>query len=244
MRTKPTCMIWQHLGHEGPGVFGDLLRTRGWQVVTTEVTAPADISPEAEDADLLLILGGPMSVLPPGRHSFLRAEIDCCARRLAEDRPTLGVCLGAQVMAAALGAPVRAMERREIGWFPLQPDAWTTGDSETWGLTARTHTVLHWHGDTFDLPQGAKRLARSAVTANQGFRWERNGYALQFHLEVPAAEIRLWTRDHAKGANEGDSVQTARDIEEGALLHGPDTAANAGIFLNAWLSRLETEPCR
>jgi len=244
MRNIPTCLVWQHLPHEGPGVFGDLLRTRGWQLVTTEVTAPADISPEAEDADLLLILGGSMSVHETDRHPFLRAEIDCCTRRLALDRPTLGICLGAQVMAAALGARVRPMEQREIGWFPLQPEAWTARDSEAWGLTARTRTVLHWHDDTFDLPEGAKRLAGSAVTPNQGFRWGRNGYALQFHLEVPAAEIRLWTREHTRGKDEGDSVQVAREIEDGALRHGPDAAGNAGIFLNAWLSRLENEAGR
>jgi GMP synthase (glutamine-hydrolysing) len=213
-------------------------------VVTTDVTAPEDVSPEAGAVDLLFILGGPMSVHQPDRHPFLLAEIECCARRLAEDRPTLGVCLGAQVMAASLGAPVRPMDRREIGWFPLQPDPWTADDNEAWGLTARTRMVLHWHDDTFDLPDGAQRLAGSAVTPNQGFRWGRNGYALQFHLEVPAAEIRLWTRGHVKGDTEGDSVQTAREIEQGALLHGPTVAGNAGIFLNAWLSRLEAEQCR
>jgi GMP synthase (glutamine-hydrolysing) len=241
MPSPPTCLVWQHVPHEGPGVFGDLLAARGWQVTSAMVIAPEDVTPQAEQADLLLVLGGPMGVHQADRHPALRAEIDRCARRLAADRPTLGVCLGAQIMAAALGAAVQPMDRREIGWFPLEPEPWALEDREAWGLTARTRTVLHWHEDTFDLPDGARRLAGSAATPNQGFRWGRNGYALQFHLEVPAAEIRLWTSGHRKGADEGDSVQTAAEIVDGAQRHGPDTAGSAGIFLHAWLSRLEAE---
>lgn len=241
MSPQPTCLVWQHLAHEGPGTFGELLSARGWDVRVKNVTQTADLGPETDTADLLLILGGPMAVYQAEDHAFLMAETERTARRLADDRPTLGICLGAQVMAAALGARVHPGTSREIGWFPLEAESWTVQDIEAWGLTARTSTVLHWHGDTFDLPAGARRLAASAVTPNQGFRFGRNGYALQFHLEVPTAEIRLWTAGHRKNSGEGDSVQTAREIEDGALRHGPDVAANAGIFLHAYLSRLEAE---
>jgi GMP synthase (glutamine-hydrolysing) len=234
-------MVWQHMAHEGPGTFGELLAARGWDVRVIDVARAEDVGTDAETADLLLILGGPMAVYQAEDHPFLSAEIDLSARRLTGDLPTLGICLGAQVMAAALGARVRPGVSREIGWFPLAPETWTGRDSEAWGLTARSSTVLHWHGDTFDLPAGAHRLSGSAITPNQGFRFGRNGYALQFHLEVPAAEIRLWTAGHRKHQDEGDSVQTAREIEHGALHHGPDTAVNAGIFLHAYLSRLEAE---
>ncbi len=244
MSPQPTCLVWQHMAHKGPGTFGELLAVRGWDVRVVDVTRAADVGPDAETADLLLILGGPMAVYQREGHPFLPAEIDLSARRLAEDRPTLGICLGAQVMAAALGARVHSGAPREIGWFPLEPEAWTGRDKEAWGFTARSSTVLHWHGDTFDLPDGARLLAGSAITPNQGFRFGRNGYALQFHLEVPAAEIRLWTAGHQKHADEGSSVQTTREIEDGALRHGPNAAANAGIFLHAYLSRLEAELVR
>lgn len=241
MHTIPTCLVWRHLAHEGPGLFGDLLTARGWDVRVVDVSSPGDVSPEAETAELLLVMGGPMGVYQVQDHPFLQAEIDICARRLSADRPTFGVCLGAQIMAAALGARVYPATAREVGWFAVEPEAWTAGDSEAWGLTARGTTVLHWHGDTFDLPDGALRLAGSAATPNQGFRAGRNGYALQFHLEVPAAEIRVWTAGHQKGVEEGRSVQTAREIEEGALRHGTEAAENAAIFLHAYLSRLEAE---
>lgn len=241
MVPKPTCLVWRHLAHEGPGTFSDLLAARGWNIRVVDIDDPADVGPEAVSADLLLVLGGPMGIYDAEKHPFLRAEIDLCATRLAADRPTLGVCLGAQVMAAALGARVYPAATREIGWFPLEPENWLLEDREAWGLTARTRTVLHWHGDTFDLPEGAQRLGGSAVTPNQGFRYGRNGYALQFHLEVPPPEIRLWTTGHRKRPADGDSVQTAGEIEDGAIRHGPDTAGNAGIFLHTWLSRLEAE---
>lgn len=241
MSSTPICLVWRHLAFEGPGIFGDLLSARGWVVRVVDVAEPGDVSPGAEAADLLLIMGGPMGVHQRDQYPFLQAEIDLCAQRLAADRPTLGICLGAQVMAAALGARVYPAATREIGWFPLEPEGWTSGDKEAWGLTARTTTVLHWHGDTFDLPEGTQRLAASASTPNQGFRAGHNGYALQFHLEVPAAEIRLWTAKHQKRPEEGPSVQTAGEIEEGARYHGPDTAGNAAIFLHAYLSRLESE---
>jgi len=241
MNPEFTCLVWRHVAHEGPGTFGDLLAARGCKVRVVDVGQPADIGPEAVSADLLLVLGGPVGVYDTEKHPFLLAEIDLCAARRAEDRPILGVCLGAQSMAAALGARVYPAATREVGWFPLEPEDWLLEDREAWGLTARTRTVLHWHGDTFDLPQGAQRLARSAVTENQGFRFGRNGYALQFHLEVPTPEIRLWTTGHRQRTGEGNSVQTAGEIEHGAIRHGPDTAGNAGIFLHTWLSRLEAE---
>ena len=241
MNPTPTCLVWRHKAHEGPGVFGDLLAARGWQVRIVDVAQPADVTPEAETADLLLIMGGPMGVYQTDVHPFLTAEIELCARRLVQDQPTIGICLGAQIMATALGARVFPAPQREIGWFPLEPEEWTAGDSEAWGLAARTATVLHWHGDTFDLPAGTLRLAGSAATHNQGFRAGRNGYALQFHLEVPSAEIRLWTTGLRPHPDQGDGVQTAEEIEAGALRHGPDSAGNAAIFLHAYLSRLEAE---
>jgi len=241
MSSNPTCLVWRHVAHEGPGTFGDLLAARGWRVVVTDVAGPADVGPAAGDADLLIILGGPMSAVTPDDHPFLRTEIEQCAARLAADRPTLGICLGAQVMAAALGARVHPGTAREIGWFQLEPAPEAAGDSEAWGLTCRTRTVLHWHGDTFELPEGATRLAGTPLTPNQGFRHGRNGYALQFHIEVPPAEIRLWTAGHRPRPDEGPTVQVAAAIEEGARRHGPDAAANAGIFFHAWLARLEAE---
>jgi GMP synthase (glutamine-hydrolysing) len=175
---------------EDLGVWASTLRARGHQV--DYIDAGGDLS-RAADADLLIALGAPMGVHDTADFPYLIDEREVVASRLAEDRPTIGVCLGAQLMAAALGAAVYAGERKEIGWGRLSfvPEA---GATPLRSLIDAP--VLHWHGDTFDLPAGATLLASSGLTRNQAFAVGRS-LALQFHCEVEGGAIERWLVGHA-----------------------------------------------
>ena len=179
-----------------------------------------------------------MGVYEADSYVFLREEIEVAARRLHSDRPTLGICLGSQVMAAALGARVRRGPQEEIGWYPIELERAAESDAVARCLTAEDSTVLHWHGDTFDLPPGVEALARSHRYERQGFRSGRFGYAIQFHVEVPAGRIRLWTQGSARELAGTAGVQSAAEIEAGAALHGPAMARQAAAFLRSYLDLL------
>jgi GMP synthase (glutamine-hydrolysing) len=175
---------------EDLGVWASTIRARGHQV--EYVDAGDDLS-RAKAADVLVVLGAPVGVGDVASYPYLADERDLIAWRLGEDRPTLGVCLGAQLMAAALGAAVYPAEHKEIGWgrLSLAPEA---------GATVLRHLadapVLHWHGDTFDLPAGTTLLASSGVTKNQAFSIGAS-LALQFHTEVEGGSIERWLVGHA-----------------------------------------------
>jgi GMP synthase (glutamine-hydrolysing) len=180
----------RHVAFEGLGVWASTLRSRGHLVEYLE--AGDDLS-RANAADLLVVLGAPIGVGDTADYPYLADERAVIASRLDEDRPTIGVCLGAQLMAAALGASVYAGERQEIGWGRL---ALTAEANSTPLRTLVDAPVLHWHGDTFDLPAGATLLASSGITRNQAFSVGRS-LALQFHCEVEGGAIERWLVGHA-----------------------------------------------
>ena len=179
-----------------------------------------------------------MGVYEARTYPFLRNEIEVASGRLRSDRPTLGICLGSQVMAAALGGRVARGPQKEIGWYPIELECAAENDAAARCLAAEDPTVLHWHGDTFELPPGVTPLARSERCERQGFRSGRFGYGLQFHLEVPAERIRLWTRGSAHELIAAEGVQGPEEIEAGAALHGPAMARQAAAFLRAYLDLL------
>lgn len=180
----------RHVAFEDLGVWASILRARGHRV---EYLDAGDDLSRASGADLLIVLGAPIGVHDTAAFPYLVGEREVVASRLAEDRPTLGVCLGAQLMAAALGASVYPGERKEIGWgrLSLAPEA-----SATPLRSLVDAPVLHWHGDTFDLPVEATLLASSGVTRNQAFSVGRS-LALQFHCEVDGGAIERWLVGHA-----------------------------------------------
>jgi GMP synthase (glutamine-hydrolysing) len=236
-----TCTALFHESFEDLGSFASVLKDREWEFRLRDAKIAGSVASVGEEGpDLLVILGGPMGVYESARYPFLQEEIELASRRLRQDLPTLGICLGSQIMAAALGATVQRGPVQEIGWYPIELECEAESDPVACRIISEDATVLHWHGDTFDLPSGTVPLARSHLYERQGFRKGRFGYALQFHLEVLPERIGEWTRAHATQLASTPRAQTAAQIEAGARRHGPSMARQARSFLNAYLDLVET----
>jgi GMP synthase-like glutamine amidotransferase len=174
----------QHVPFEGLAQLGAWLEARGWSARTTPLWEGAPL-PAPEAFDWLIVLGGPMSVHDEAEHPWLAAEKRLIGAALEREKTVLGICLGAQLIASALGAPVRRAPEREVGWFPVE----RVGDDAAWPLPPAAE-VFHWHGETFELPAGARHLARSAGCPNQAFALGERVLALQFHLETTPEAAR------------------------------------------------------
>jgi GMP synthase (glutamine-hydrolysing) len=181
----------QHLAFEDLGALEDVFYQLGFRVRYFEAGVD-DLSKAFQHKGLTIILGGPIGVYESHDYPFLRQEIDLLKVRLKENLPTLGICLGAQLIAHALGAKVYAGAEKEIGWSTLK-----LAQSENNPLSALIDTpVLHWHGDTFDLPENTELLASSELYPHQAFQLGKNILALQFHIEVAADSLEKWLIGH------------------------------------------------
>jgi GMP synthase (glutamine-hydrolysing) len=225
----------RHVAFEDLGTLEPTLRDRGAAIRYLE--AGVDDLSAAADADLLVILGGPIGVYEDDVYPFLRAEIAAVERRLASQRPTLGICLGAQVMARALGAKVFPMQAKEIGWGGV--DLAEAGKSSPLSRLDRT-AVLHWHGDTFDLPDGATLLASTAACRHQAYVWGRAALALQFHIEVTASGLERWLIGHALEISGAPGV-TVAGLRRGAAIHADALGRAARDCLTDWLDAVTAE---
>ncbi|NHB65827.1 glutamine amidotransferase [Acinetobacter sp. GFQ9D192M] len=181
----------QHLAFEDLGAWEDVFYQLGLRVRYFEAGID-DLRKAYEYKGLTIILGGPVGVYETEDYPFLQQEIDLLKVRLEKNLPTLGICLGAQLIAHALGAKVYAGHSKEIGWSKL-----TLPATENNPLQALENIeVLHWHGDTFDLPKQAELLASSNLYPNQAFRLGSNILALQFHAEVSSESLEKWLIGH------------------------------------------------
>jgi len=187
-----TCYALRHVPFESLGLLEPVLVERGFEIRVLDV--PGIELPKAlEAAELVIVLGGPISVYEEALYPFLTDELHLIERRLRNKRAMIGICLGAQLMARALGAKVYPGVEKEIGWTPLQLSL----VGQLSALSAiEGQPVLHWHGDTFDLPERARLLASTRVTPHQAFDWDDFALALQFHLEVTAADLEGWYVGH------------------------------------------------
>lgn len=189
--------------------------------------------------DLLLVLGGTMGAYETDRLPFLAPEIAMIRRRLRADLPVLGVCLGAQLMAAALGARVYPGPSPEIGWLPVIPTAEGEADPVFARLLRPSPVTLQWHGDTFDYPAGTVALAASAGYAAQAFRHGTWSYALQFHPEVPFGDLPVWIERSEPPLTGPPDTPWPSEILAGAGEHYAAYATQTHAFMHAYLERLE-----
>ena len=187
---KPVLAL-RHVRHEGLGLLADIFRERGlvYQILDLPDEAPRMFQPDQLSG--LVVLGGPMNVDEVARYPYLSEEVGWIQEAVAMGLPVLGICLGSQLLAKALGARVYSHRIKEIGWYSID---WTTeaADDALFAGCAASPYVFQWHGDTFDLPQDAVLLATSRDCRHQAFRFGRCAYGLQFHIEVTAPVITEW----------------------------------------------------
>lgn len=204
-----TVHVLQHVPFEGPGAIAHWARLRGHTLFCHRLYLGAPL-PAADTGDLVVAMGGPMSVNDEHVYHWLAAEKQLLAGHLARGGRVFGVCLGAQLIAAALGARVYPQGFTEIGWFPITP---TDPDSRLFASVRSPMPVLHWHGETFDLPAGARLLARSAACTNQAFSVDDRALGLQFHLEMEYSGVAAIVAACAEEtARKGTWVQPASSI--------------------------------
>jgi len=189
-------LILQHHPAEPAGTLGAFLADKGCALDVRHLYAGQALPADDAGYGLIVSMGGPMNVYDEAEHPWLVAETALLRRALLADRPVLGVCLGSQLMAKALGAPVTRSPRPEVGWFQIELTPAGLADPLLAGLDERPW-VLQWHNDMFHIPAGAELLAASERCPHQAFRFGR-GHALQFHVEVDAAIVDQWCENPAQ----------------------------------------------
>ena len=187
----PTILVIQHVPHERLGTFEPAFKAAGCSIQSFNAYEAGARWPSLDGLDGIVSMGGPQSVYEQAEYPFLTQELALLREAIANQLSILGVCLGAQLLAAALGAKVTKAPQKEIGWYPLMRESGAAGDL-VFDAFSQTETVFQWHGDTFALPKGATRLASSPLCPEQGFRYGTNVYGLQFHVEVTEAIVRAW----------------------------------------------------
>ncbi len=232
LASSATVTVVQHLAFEDLGSFESALRQRGHAIEVLQAGVD-DLSAAIRQAECLVVLGGPIGVYETEAYPFVLDEVEALRERLRARRPTLGICLGAQLMAAALGARVYPGGRKEIGWGPLQ----LTQAGRASPLVALDGVpVLHWHGDTFDLPDGCQLLASTDVYERQAFSLGPNVLGLQCHPEADASRFERWLIGHAgELASAGIDVRVLR---EQAQAFGPGLDMASKAMLRNWLAGL------
>lgn len=227
-----TGLIIRHVPHEGIAGFREPIEAAGYRLDRIDVGDPGFGALDLGAPDLLIMMGGPMGVYEQAEHPWIACQLGRLARRLEAGRPTLGVCFGAQMIAAALGAPVYPGPVKEVGF-----DALTILDpASPLGHLAEV-PVLHWHGDTFDLPADVELLASSAAYPHQAFRRGPNILALQFHAEMGLdPRFEHWVDQWPEALAEVGSSPDAMRADHARL--GPGAVAAGRRMIGQWLGEL------
>ena len=221
----------RHVSFEDAGILGDVLAERGIRLRYLEAGID-DLAP-AKDADLLLVLGGPIGIYEFDRYPFLKHELSTVEAAVKKGVPVIGICLGCQALAAVLAARVYPNREKELGWDEMS----LTQEGKASPLGAIDGVrVLNWHGDTFDLPVGATRLASTKITPNQAFTYGPKVLALQFHVELPERDLERWLIGHTLELSTS-KVDLAKMRADTARFAPAANEASKRLF-NDWLDAL------
>jgi GMP synthase (glutamine-hydrolysing) len=224
------CLVLRHVRFEDLGTLTAILERRDFVVRYLEAGIDPIERAEIENADLLIALGGPIGVYDAPTYPFLAQELDAISSRLAAPSPTLGICLGAQLMAKALGATVAPGPAKEIGWAPIEL---TAAGRRSPLRHLEGLSVLHWHGDNFALPSSCDNLAFTKHCPFQAFRKGASLLALQFHIEIDPGQIEAWLIGHTV-----ELAQARIDpstIRSATAYHGNALQRTAALIFNEWL---------
>jgi GMP synthase-like glutamine amidotransferase len=221
--------VLQHVPFEGPAAIGDWAAARGDRIAVAHLYR-GDPLPALADFDMLTVMGGPMSANDESKFTWLAPEIALVREAIGAGKIVLGVCLGAQIIAKSLGAKVYAARQKEIGWFEVKR---TEAAHPIFDGLPGAFPAFHWHGETFDLPAGAVRLAETASTPNQAFGINACVLGLQFHMEATPASVAGLVQNAADEIGTGPFEQSPDAIRAGA-----GTCASLEPLLGRVLSNL------
>jgi len=225
---------FQHVPFEGLSSIENWLQEKRHHISATRFYEDAQL-PHPNNPDFLIVMGGPMGVHDVEQYPWLTEEKQFIRDFIDTEKPVLGICLGAQLIASALGAKVSRNPHKEIGWWPIQGCA---NESHKHFAFPDELTVFHWHGDTFDIPNGAQRIATNTACANQAFQYGNSVIGLQFHIELTPHSIDKLIDHCAEDITEGPYVQS-----QDSLMHGAEANhETARQYLHALLECLTRSP--
>jgi GMP synthase-like glutamine amidotransferase len=221
-----------HTPFEKPGYIEQWATAKGHNISLTKLYEPF-ILPDLSNIDWLIVMGGPMGVYDEDKYPWLKEEKNFIKEAVNLNKVILGICLGSQLVAEALGAKVFTNKFKEIGWFKIQ----TTMEAEQvdlFNLFPKETVVFHWHGDTYNLPPGAIHLAESDVCKNQAYIFNERVIGLQFHIEVTADLLNEMLEGGSDELNKDKYIQTEAEIRNGIKL-----CIEANLLLHSLLDKLE-----
>jgi GMP synthase (glutamine-hydrolysing) len=228
-------IVLQHAECEGPGSLSDPLAAVALPVSIVRGDLGEAIPADLNNVSALIVMGGPMSTYEQDKYPFLLDEIRLLQAAVNAHLPVIGICLGSQLLAAALGANVRPGPQKEIGWFPVYLEPGASADP-LFADAPNRFEGFHWHGDIFDLPHGATRLAHSDLTECQAFRYE-NAYGILFHMEVTQASIAGML-----AAFSSELAQTgvpAEDLASGTNRHLASLQSIGSLVFRRWVDTIQ-----
>ena len=241
MGKNKTLNVLRHLAFEDLASFTSVLQAHGYHVNYIEAAdfalSPDDLSQvETLSDNLLIILGGPISVNDAAMFPFIATEIKILKQRIKADKPTLGICLGAQLIARALGANIYAGKEKEIGWSKLSLTS--SGEQSALRFLGEEYcSMLHWHGETFDLPEKAELLASSQAYKNQAFSYGDKVLALQFHPEITQHSMEKWFIGHIGEIMQTDGVSVEK-LRHDTRQYANQLEVQGELFFNSWINKM------
>jgi GMP synthase (glutamine-hydrolysing) len=230
-------LVFQHVAAEPLGTLDPLIRRRGHRVRFTNFERHPDAQPNTDRYRGLIVLGGPMNVEDHAHRDHLRTEMLAIERMLEQGKPVLGICLGAQLLAHVLGAPVQRHHQPEIGWYPLKTTDAGRSDPVLAPLGEEA-PVFQWHSYSFELPHGATHLARTDGCESQAFRYGHNAYGFQFHLEMDEPLIERWLANPGYRADLAELDGDEHAIRAQTREHIAAMQANAHEVFNRFLDHV------